>query len=129
MNAPRVRMRNMESNETTARTNIAEYNMILRKMTRGGFRRQPDSYSFVHSNEHLYQIGRTESLNDYIMKQQRAYIAHVIRDDDETITKKLLLNNDAVRIPGRNTTFMKTVSEQAGCSIKEFIDRAMKKEY
>ena len=107
----------------------AEYNTILRKMTRGGFRRKPDSYSFVHSNEHLYQIGRTESLNDYIMKQQRAYIAHVIRDDDETITKKLLFNNDAVRIPGRNTTFMKTVSEQAGCSIKEFIDRAMKKEY
>ena len=63
------------------------------------------------------------------MKQQRAYIAHVIRDNNETIKKKLLFNNDAVRIPGCNMKFMKMVSEQTGCSIKELIARAIKKEY
>ncbi|MEO2222612.1 MAG: reverse transcriptase family protein, partial [Candidatus Poseidoniia archaeon] len=107
----------------------AVYMSILRKMTRGGFRRKENTHRFVYTNRQIYEICQTTTLDDYIAKQQRAYLAHIIREDDEIRAKKILFDAEENRLPGRFITLFSTVSENDGCSKNETIERAMKKIY
>ena len=107
----------------------SQYNIILRKMTRDGFKRKPDSNAFKYTNEKLYEIGRTRPLSEYIAKQQNAYLAHVIREADVTMTKHMLFETTIPRIPGRNNSYLKRIAEKSKSTIKEFVDTAMRKEH
>ena len=87
----------------------ATYNRMLRIMVRNGFKRKDDSWAFVLPNVEMHRICGTENLENFINRQQRAYVAHVIRKDDKSITKRLTFNADASHRRGTNTNLLKTV--------------------
>ena len=105
----------------------SEYASTLRKMVRGGFRRKKDSYSYVYTNEQLYTMCNTTPLTNFIDKQQRSYIAHLIRQDDTLTTKRLLFDNTKNRIPGRAITPLQSVAAKQQCSELEIIERAIER--
>ena len=87
-----------------------------------GFRRKGNTHNFVYTNRQIYEICQTTTLDDYIAKQQRAYLAHIIREDADVTAKKILFDAEENILPGRCITLFSTVSENE-------IERAMKKIY
>ena len=77
------------------------YSSILRKMTKGGFRRKKDAWSLALSNEAILKLCGTEDIKLFIRRQQRNYLAHVVRSDDGTLSKQLKFD-DHIRRPGRH---------------------------
>ena len=105
------------------------YNTMLRKMIRNGFKRKPDEFSYVMTNEVILQLCKTTPLNDFIEKQQKTYLAHVIRSDDTSILKKLLFNDDQTRIPSRHLCHWSIVIKQTGCTKQQFVQRSVDRKY
>ena len=103
----------------------ATYMAMIRKMVRGGYRRKENSYSFVLTNEDLLQKCKTESLEKYIARQQRNYLAHVIRTPDYGITKQLLFNDNQSIKQGRKVTLYKTVIENEDITPADFNRNAL----
>ena len=103
----------------------SEYTCLLRKMVRGGYKRKPDSYSYVYTNEKLHDMCNTTPLHLFIKKQQRSYLAHLIRQEDTTIAKRLLFEAEMNRVPGRVITLRKRVAENEQCDKETIIERAM----
>ena len=103
----------------------SEYTCLLRKMVRGGYKRKPDSYSYVYTNEKLHDMCNTTPLHLFIKKQQRSYLAHLIRQEDTTIAKRLLFEAEMNRVPGRVITLRKRVAENEQCDEETIIERAM----
>ena len=91
-------------------------------MVRGGYKRKPDSYSYVYTNEKLHDM---TPLHLFIKKQQRSYLAHLIRQEDTTIAKRLLFEAEINRVPGRVITLRKRVAENEQCDEETIIERAM----
>ena len=107
----------------TARHNellSATYNRMLRMMIRKGFRRKEDSWSFVLPNKDIYRLCGTDPLNLFIERQQRNYIAHIVRKQDESITKRLTFNNDKINRRGRSTSLLKSVINRHGKTAHAF---------
>ena len=42
---------------------------FIRKITKGGIRRKPYYWSFVHSDEDSLRIGKADSFEDFVKKQ------------------------------------------------------------
>merc|ERR1712015_217470 len=76
---------------------IATYSGSLRKMIKGGFRRKEDSWSFVLTNENIRHQCNTEDIEVFIRRQQQNYLAHIIRQEDTSIVKRLTYNDDKRR--------------------------------
>ena len=89
----------------------ASYMSMIRKMVRGGYRRKQNSYKYMLTNEDLLRKCDTESLETYIARQQRNYLAHLIRKPDSSILKQLVFNTNKSNKPGRKITLYKTVIE------------------
>ena len=68
-------------------------------------------------------------LNVPIAKQQRSYLAHVIRQEDNTIAKRLLFDNEMSLAHGRKIALLEKVIEKEACTKTQFIERAMTKIY
>ena len=68
----------------------------------------------------------TESLKTFIARQQRQYLAHIIRREDESMVKRLTFNDDEVHIPGPYTTLQSSVLKREKMDEFEFYRRAMK---
>ena len=92
---------------------------LLRRMVRGGFSRRENSMAFKHSNNSLLHLGGTESMDTFIERQQRKYLAHIIRREDESMVKKLTFNDDDVHVPGPYSTLRSSVVK------RETIDEAV----
>ena len=90
------------------------YNRMLRIMIRNGFKRKENSWAFAVTNEELYKICGTEHLEKFIYRQQRAYVAHVIRRDESSISKRLMFNADTSHRRGVSTNLLKTVLAREG---------------
>lgn len=105
----------------------ATYSGFLRKMIKGGFRRKKDSWSFVLTNENIRHQCNTEDIEVFIRRQQRNYLAHIIRHEDTSIAKRLTYNDDKRR-PGRYITMEKMVLEHDQAGREEFARRAMNRE-
>ena len=110
------------------RINSVYYSM-LRKMVRGGYRRKEDQWSYVMTNKHLIELCKTEPVDTYAFHQQRRYLAHIIRREDSSISKKILFNCDRNSRPGRIVTLKTTVIEREQCTESTFLKRAMEKIY
>ena len=67
----------------------AMYMTCIQKMTKGGYIRKPDSWSFVHTNDDLLRMSKTISLESFVHKQQRNYVAHIIRKDKCSFVKRV----------------------------------------
>ena len=105
------------------------YMSMLRKMVKGGYRRKKDAWSFIRSNEDLLRICKTECIEAFISAQQRRYLAHVIREENDRISKKLLFNNNESKKRGRRVTLKTTVLENEAISENAFCKNAHERKY
>ena len=101
---------------------------LLRRMIRGGFKRKDDSMALKLTNENVLRTCDTESINTFIARQQKQFLAHVIRREDESLIKQLMFNDDSNRIPGPYTTLRSAVlKREAPTDANEFYKSAMKR--
>ena len=87
----------------------AAYMAMVRKMIKGGYRRKEGSYSYEITNLDLLEKCKIESITTYIKRQQRNYVAHIIRKPDTSITKKLLFNDNQYTKQGQQKSLYKSV--------------------
>ena len=87
------------------------YISMLRKMVKGGYRRKHESYAFVMSNSDILTRCHSEPIHQFIMKQQRKFIANIIRKENTRLTKRLLFNNDAKIKRGRTIDVYRDIVE------------------
>ena len=100
---------------------------MLRIMIRNGFKRKENSWAFAVTNEELYKICGTEHLEKFIHRQQRAYVAHVIRRDESSISKRLMFNADTSHRRGVSTNLLKTVLARDGRLEEAFYSDCLQK--
>ena len=112
----------------TSHTN-AIYVSMLRKMVRGGYRRKIGTYHYELSNSDILQKCKTEDIYQFIARQQRNFIAHVIRGENNRMTKRLLFNNDATKKPGRRISLYMTVLENERSTPDEFNNNALSRKF
>ena len=93
---------------------------LLRKMVRGGYRRVPDTYRYELSNKDLLHVCQTEDIHHFADRQQKKFVAHVIRSENERMIKRLLFNGNDARRPGRRTTVYNTVTQNARMTPNRF---------
>jgi hypothetical protein len=105
------------------------YTTFIRKMTKGGFKRKMDSWSFVLTNEDLLRISKTTTLKAYVHRQQRNYVSHLVRKENSSIAKRLLFNNDTSHKPGPKTTLLSSVIKIENCAPDELFKNAMERKF
>ena len=106
------------------------YTTMLRKMVKGGYRRKKDSeFHFVLTNSDIHNICQTTNIEQFISQQQTQYLAHLARQSNATITKKLLFNDDKYTKRGKQITLESAVMENEQCLADEFYRKALKREY
>jgi hypothetical protein len=102
------------------------YMAMLRKMVKGGYRRKRGTeWNFVLTNNDLHNICGTEDISDYTARQQRKYLAHLARQPNSILTKKLLFNSNDATKPGRQSTLERRVLQNENCTRDEFYRRAL----
>ena len=104
----------------------AAYMSFIRKMTKGGYKRKPNTWSFVHRNEDLLRMAKTNSLESYVRKQQLNYVTSIIRKDNGSIVKRLLFNNNPSRRPGPQMTLLSSVMKSENISLNQLCDMSKK---
>ena len=102
------------------------YMSMLRKMVKGGYRRKPGSYCYELSNSDILRRC-TESIHQFIARQQRNFTAHVIRGENQKMTKRLLFNDNITKKPGRHITLYKTVLENENTTPDTFNSKALER--
>ena len=102
---------------------------MLRKMVSGGFRRKDGSYHYVLRNDDIEKSCKTENLTSFMGRQQKKFMAHVIRMDNNRMTKRVLFNNDKITIPGRRINVYKTVTENEGMTSDEFNKNSLARKF
>ena len=90
------------------------YNRVLRMMVRNGFKRKENSWAYVLSNEELYRICSTESISVFVNRQQQRYIAHILRKEDNSMTKRLTFNDNVSHQRGAAISLLKNVMKRDG---------------
>ena len=105
------------------------YSSMLRKMIKGGYRRKSNEWSFVLTNDDLHNICETETIEAYVSRQQQKYLAHIARQSNTTLTKRLLFNSEHSRKPGPKLTLESNVLRTLQCSADEFYKKAMDRRY
>lgn len=105
------------------------YALMLRKMIRNGFRRKEDQWSYVWTNEAILKLCRTETVEIFVSCQQRKYLAHLIRCDDNSLIKRLLFNNDRNTRPGRRIDWKSNIITKEECSESVFYSRAIARKF
>ena len=97
---------------------------LLRRMVRGGFKRKEGSMAFVKTNKEILELCKTEQIETFIFRQQRRYLAHIIRQEDNSLVKTLTFNNDQNHVPGPYTTLKSSVLSADEFSEIEFYKQA-----
>ena len=106
------------------------YTMMLRKMVKNGFKRREEGWNYVLKNEDLLRICKTESLETFISSQQRSYLAHLVREDDDRCSKNLVFNHDESKKRGPRATLTSIVLCHQSCSEEEeFCKLAIERKY
>ena len=101
---------------------------FIRKMTKGGFKRKPNSWSYMHTNEDLLRIAKTDSLEDFVKRQQLRYVAHVVRKGNESTVKRLLFDNHDSLRPDPQLSLLTSVLKAEGMTLQHLCTRAKKDE-
>ena len=73
---------------------------FLRRMVKGGFRRQhtydergeveEENWAYKYTNNNIMRITNAAPISEFCNKQHLQYIAHVVRSDNDCLTKRLL---------------------------------------
>ena len=94
-------------------------------MVRGGFRRKAGTFHYELRNDEIARKCKTNDINVFIARQQCKFVAHVIRGDNERLTKRVLFNSNRSIVPGRNITLYKTVLANEKCTPDTFHKNAL----
>ena len=117
------------TNEQINRIN-AVYMSMIRSMVRGGHRRRSGTFHYVLTNKELLRICKTEDIHhQFVARQQRNFVAHIIRSSNERLLKRLLFNSNDARQPGRRTTLYKTVLTNERTNEDDFHRNALARMY
>ena len=122
---------------------IAQYNRIdacqnimFRKMIRGGFKRakvseeNSNEFKFYYPNVRILKITKSEFVSDYIKRQQRNYVAHLIRTSNTNPTKQMMHNSDKYHKRGRQAPELyQQVIQQSGVPEVEFRSQAVDRKF
>ena len=100
---------------------------LLRRMVRGGFKRQDDRMAFKFTNNAILELCKTESIETFIARQQKNFLAHIVRRDDSSLLKQLTFNDDSVRKRGRSTTLRKAVLQRETIDPNTFYNLAIQR--
>ena len=95
------------------------YVSMLRKMIRGGYRRKEGTYHFELTNKNILEKSKTDDVTKFISKAQQRFVAHVIRGDNNRITKCLMFNDDIYRKKGYQNSVYKSVLKNVEISPDE----------
>ena len=102
---------------------------MLRKMVKGGYRRKEGTYSYVLSNSDILKRCNTETIHQFVLRQQRNFVAHVIRGENDRTTKRLIFNNNIFVKQGRHSSLYKTVVENEKITSDIFNQNALNRKY
>ena len=105
----------------------AKYMGYIRRMTKGGFKRKADSWSFEYTNKDLLKMAQTTPFEEFVRCQQRSYVANIIRSDDTSTNKRLLFNNNRSLKPGPQGTLLDAVAKNNETTPGDIIKQAMTK--
>ena len=84
--------------------------------------------AFVKTNKEILELCKTEPIETFIYRQQRRYLAHIIRQEDNSLVKTLTFNNDQNRVPGPYTTLKSSVLNADEFSEIEFYKQTMNRQ-
>lgn len=98
----------------------AVYMSMLRKMVKGGYRRKPESFSYILLNSHILEKCDTDNIHTFIAKQQRNYVTKIIKGENIKLTKRLMFNNNIITKRGRKVTLYQSVIEKERISSETF---------
>ena len=118
----------------------ATYNKFLRSMIWNGFKRKQEhcnyndentteiDWSYKITNEKLYEITNTVNITTYYEKQQKQWIAHVIRRENNHPCKMLTFHTNRIKRRGRKVPSMieRTISSSKK-SKGQFLSDCLKK--
>ena len=107
----------------------AAYMSMLRKMVKGGYRRKTGTYHYELTNLDMLRRCNTENIHQFNARQQRNFTAHVIRGENNRMTKRLLFNDDTMKKSGRLITLYKTVLENENTTADVFNNNALSRKY
>ena len=107
----------------------SSYLSMLRKMVKGGYRRVDGTFRFVLSNRDLLRKCQTESIQDFISRQQRNFVAHITRSENDRLLKRLMFNGNEIRRPGRRRTLYGMVLERMMLTSDQFNRDALLRRY
>ena len=99
--------------------------VYLRRLFKGDFEQQDKGWSFKYTNADILRITKTIDLLTFIKSQQLKYVINILKRSDQSITKKLLFNDDKTTKRGRpHMTLMTSVLAEYG-SLEEMIESQM----
>ena len=101
----------------------AMYMSFLRKMTKGGYKRREDSWSYVLTNSDLIRIAKTIELKTYVKQQQLNYVSKVINKNNTSIVKQLMFNSNNSNKTGPKSTLLTCVLNNERCTLKDLCKR------
>ena len=90
-----------------------------------------NDHRLVITNDHLFRICGTSNLSDFIKNQQRKFLAHIIRIEQENKNvKKLTFNSDKYTKRGRPAkTLLDIVTGDLNTSVDAFCTMALHKKF
>ena len=97
------------------------YMGFIRRMVKGGFNRRDGSWSYCYTNNDLLRISDTPDLYTFVEKQQSNYVTKILMKSNESIAKRLLLNDNDSRKPGRRTTLLSSVLKASNCTLEDIV--------
>ena len=127
---------------------------FLRRMVRGGMSRKSSrdqikkakeakkdgvedeeliyiNWAWKHTNEDILNICHAETLQEFIMKQNLRWVAHVVRASNECLTKRLMFVDEKFTKVGyhHKTVYENVVKSQndRGLSVETFLKNCMKR--
>ena len=92
-------------------------------MTKGGYKRKEESWSYVLTNADLIRIAKTTDLKTYVKQQQLNYMRKVVNKDNTSIVKQLIFNSDKSKKTGPKNTLLVSVLKNEECQPEEFFKR------
>ena len=107
----------------------AVYMQMLRKMVKGGYRRKEGTYSYVLSNSDILKRCNTENIHQFVLRQQRNFVAHVVRGENGRTTKRLIFNNNTYVKQGRHSSLYKAVVANENTTPDIFNKNALNRKY
>ena len=87
------------ANQTQMNKINSIYIGMLRKLVWNGSK--TENFKYVITNEEIIEICHTEDIHKFVERQQSSYLAHLARQSNSCLTKRLLFNDDKQTKIGR----------------------------